>query len=28
MPDTCAGDIEQFHRALSRACTERNLDGI
>jgi hypothetical protein len=26
--DACAGDIEQFHRALSRVCTERHLDGI
>jgi hypothetical protein len=26
--DACAGDIEQFHQALNRACAERNLDGI
>jgi hypothetical protein len=26
--DACAGDVEKFHQALSRACTERQLDGI
>ncbi|MEI6254313.1 MAG: hypothetical protein WCP30_16070, partial [Mycobacteriaceae bacterium] len=26
--DACAGDVEQFRRALSRACAERHLDGI
>ena len=26
--DACAGDVEQFSRALSQACTERQLDGI
>jgi hypothetical protein len=26
--DACSGDVEEFRRALSRACTERHLDGI
>ena len=26
--DACAGDVEEFRRALMRACAERNLDGI
>jgi hypothetical protein len=26
--DACAGDVEHFHLALSRACAERDLDGI
>ena len=26
--DACAGDVEAFSRALSRACAERQLDGI
>ena len=26
--DACAGDVEQFHQALSRACAERQLDGL
>ena len=26
--DACSGDVEQFRRALSRACAELGLDGI
>ena len=26
--DACAGDVEQFSRALIQACAERQLDGI
>ncbi len=26
--DACAGDVEAFRRALSRACAEQQLDGI
>jgi hypothetical protein len=26
--DACAGDVEQFHLTLSRACAERDLAGI
>lgn len=26
--DACSGDVEAFRRALSRACADRNLDGI
>jgi hypothetical protein len=26
--DACAGDIEKFRRALSRACAEQNLTGV
>ncbi len=26
--DVCSGDIEQFRRALIRACAERHLDGV
>jgi hypothetical protein len=26
--DACSGDVEEFRRALSRACAERSLDGI
>ena len=26
--DACAGDVEAFHQALSRACAARELDGI
>lgn len=26
--DACAGDVEAFSRALSRACAERQLDGL
>ena len=26
--DACSGDVEAFHRALSQACAERQLDGI
>jgi hypothetical protein len=26
--DAFAGDVEAFSRALSRACAERQLDGI
>ena len=26
--DACSGDVEEFRRALSRACAERDLGGI
>ncbi|MCB0923417.1 MAG: hypothetical protein KDB50_02550 [Mycobacterium sp.] len=26
--DSCSGDVERFRRTLSRACADRNLDGI
>lgn len=26
--DACSGDVEEFRRALSRACAERDLDGV
>lgn len=26
--DACAGDVEQFRRAVVRACAERDLDGV